>query len=285
MMQNTAKNLCHWISGDEPLLVHEAREQLILEAKKKGFTEKNIVFYDADFDATMFAALIQNQSLFSEKKIIDLRNASGKFNVETQKLLKTISEDIFLIISSNALTPAQLKSELLLWVKQHGKHSVIRPISRTQLPQWIKKRAEALSLTLSSEAITLLTTFTEGNLLATHQILQKLQLHYASQTVTELALKNLLGDHSQFSVFDLADALAQRHIKRALRIVKKLRECDEEPILALWGVCRALRTMNAYALLKKAAEIDEMIKGAIPGDPWLGLSQLCLTACLQTRLR
>ena len=37
---------CYWISGDETLLVQEARDRILANAFSSGFTEKNVVHVD-----------------------------------------------------------------------------------------------------------------------------------------------------------------------------------------------------------------------------------------------
>src|SRR3990167_3863812 len=111
---------CYWISGDDPLLVQETRTQIISHAKTQGYTEKHTLHYNVDFSEAVFSALMHNQSLFSEKKIIDVRNPTGKFNAQTTQTICAPHEEIVLIISTAKLTAAQQKSTILAWVKQHG---------------------------------------------------------------------------------------------------------------------------------------------------------------------
>jgi DNA polymerase-3 subunit delta len=79
------------ISGDEPLLIQDARDMIVAQAKKNGFTEKQLLHVDTGFQAETLSLAIEHRDLFSDKKIIDIRNAAAKFDNTLQAAFEQIS--------------------------------------------------------------------------------------------------------------------------------------------------------------------------------------------------
>lgn len=278
----------HLISGDVPLLTQETRETLIQNARVQGFSEKITWEVGVDFSLTQLQQHLQCRDLFSLKKIIDIRNDAAKWDKETQSFLENYFDksnlDRCIIITTNKLTATQQKAAWFLQIKKHGVHTALWPVTGDALIQWIIKRASTLQLTVPLDIARFLAQYTEGNLLSTHQALIKLQLLFPAQTITQEKLGAVLIDQAQFHVFDLGGAIQKNDTKKIIRIIKKLRDAEEEPAFLLWYVSRYIReslplNTKTKKALAMAAKIDRIIKGVESGDVWQGMTSLCFTLC------
>src|SRR3990167_4811952 len=169
-----------FISGDEPLLVQEARELVFSQAALRGFSEKEMIYMDSSFQLSSLLSSTQNKSLFSEKKIIDLRNPLAKFDTAMthflQSFLSNPSDDQIIVISTGKLTPAQQKTTWCDNIKKNALFVAIWPIALEAMPQWIIGCAKQSRVTLSIDLANMIAHFCEGNLLAAHQVIEKLNL-------------------------------------------------------------------------------------------------------------
>ncbi len=271
------------ISGDEPLLVQDARDKVFLQATVRGFSEREMIYMDSSFKIESLLSSTQNQSLFSEKKIIDLRNPTEKFDTAItnflQSFLSNPSDDRIMVISTGKLTPAQQKAAWCDNIKKNALFVAIWPISLEAMPQWIMERAKQSGLTIPIDLANMIAHFCEGNLLAAHQVIEKLNLMHANSVITREQLIAALSDHARFSIFDLSNAIAKRDAKKTVRIMTRLQQSGEEPVLVLWNLSRVLREKNMKQGLQKAAMIDQIIKGASTGNAWQGLLELSLMMC------
>lgn len=277
------------ISGDEPLLVQDAHDIIILAAQSQGFSEKQTVYIESGFTAETLLNIIYNQNLFSDKKIIDIRQTGGKVDAELFSVLKCFLEkpnpDCLIMVTTEKLTPASQKTSWFDFLKNKAVYVPLWPISVEALPAWITERAKKYNMIFSEEISTLLSHYCEGNLLAAKQTIEKLQLQFADSTVTrEQLIKTLSADHARFNLFDFSDALKKKDSKKIIRILSRLQETDEEPVLVLWHITRIIRENlsdkkmqeKMKAALQFAAKTDAVIKGATPGDVWQALLNLSL---------
>jgi len=273
--------LCH---GDEPLLLEEARNTLVSGLVKKGFEERQRCYLEQDNKLEQLISMIQNQDLFSSKKIIDLRYPSGKFDAAMTKLIEKYCKDqnpmIVMIITTDKLTPQQQKSPCYQCIEKQGHIFRAWPISNESLPQWIIDRGkQRYHLAIEHDAAKTLAFFSEGHLLSADQALMKLALNQSEKQITHERLLTVLSDHARFNVFDLGNALEKKQLKKCLRILERLYKSGEEPILMLWSICRTLRAQRNYRALQKAATIDEILKGAYPGNIKIALETLIMMGC------
>ena len=112
------------VSGDDTLLVEEACDEIIAVARAQGFTERSIHHVEPGFhwyDITNDAA---SMSLFAERKILDLRLGSGKFDKEASEVLRswcdgeTSNSDTLLLLRTDRLQPKQRSSAWFKAIEQ-----------------------------------------------------------------------------------------------------------------------------------------------------------------------
>ena len=103
------------LTGDEPLLLQESRQLIFKQAKKDGFTSRDIVFADHQFKTEQLEELTESMSLFANKRVIDIRQQTSKLPTSFYTWLKKYSEktnpDIIIVISIPKLTPSQKKAK------------------------------------------------------------------------------------------------------------------------------------------------------------------------------
>ena len=66
------------VSGDEPLLAQESADAVRHEARKQGFSGREVFHGDGNFDWGSLHNEANALSLFAEKKIIEVKITNGK---------------------------------------------------------------------------------------------------------------------------------------------------------------------------------------------------------------
>lgn len=240
----------YFVYGDEPLLVDESLDQIRAAARRQGFDEREShVVSDTRFNWVRLQSGLNNLSLFSMRKIVEVRLVTGKPGVEGSaaiiEVLDNLSPDMLWIFSAPKLDRSTASSK---WVKALQGKAVcveVRPLPPERLPVWIGQRMQAAGLTCDAEAIQILADRVEGNLLAAQQEISKLVLLSQGRRVSADLVRQSTADGARFDVFQLADAALARDVPRAVRILNGLRQEGIAPVLTLWALVREINALVA----------------------------------------
>lgn len=227
--QNLSSKLLpvYLISGDESLLVQEASSLIREAATNAGYTERKL-FQNDDKDLQHLSSGTQTMSLFADKTIYEFRfDKSPK--VAATKLIedwcKSDQTDDLLIISVPKMDKRAKSKSWVKAINNLGATIDIYPVYSKQFPGWLRTRAHAMGLRLSSDAIDILSQRTEGNLLAANQELQRLLiLTETTDQIDAETLKQFTADNAKFGQFELIDSCLNGDTARFVRMLHSLRE-------------------------------------------------------------
>jgi DNA polymerase III subunit delta len=303
--------------GTEPFLINDYASQ-IMNAHGDFTTVRLYIESPDNWSNVLHEAT--NHSLFHTKQLFDIRFSKETFNDAAIKTLSTLFEsnhdDTVIIIRAENLTKTQLQKP---WLKVFdAKILTVQawPLKHQAMMSWVKSKLTQLGLTLSNQGYQLIIDFTEGNMTACAQAIEKLGLLYENVTLSNEMLLECLSLDANIDIFQLVDTCLSQNNKKAIQTIQQLKAQGVEPNLVLWAFTKELRLLsnicfeiehgnsfssasNKYrlwqskkalyqvAIKKKAASffyhllthcryIDDVIKGISPDSPWLLLEQLAL---------
>lgn len=269
----------YFVSSDEPLQSMVAVDAIRKAANNKGYIERDILNVEGQFDWGLLQSASEMLSLFSEKKIVDLRLPSGKPGQQGSKAiqayLKKIPDDKILIIQSGKI---DYRARNAAWVKAIDAAGVVIQIwdlSPAQTLAWVAKRVRQTGLQPSQDAIRLLTERVEGNLLAAAQEIQKLHSLFGEGVVSDQQVLESVTDSSRFSIFDLSDAIMVADKKRIQHILKILREEGTAVTLVLWAITDLARKLYQANYCIKSGKGNSAIVNKVPRPKQSAFNSAC----------
>ena len=258
LSQNLKQTLAplYLISGDETLLTQESSDLVRAAAREQGFLGRELFHLDnanASWDDALQEA--NSLSLFSDKKIIEVRCRSNKLgdngSKAIQAYLSTPNPDNILLINTPKLESAQNKSKWVKSIEANAVHIQVWPIDRAQLPRWIQGRMQQANLQANTDAIEFLADNVEGNLLAAKQEIDKLSLIISQEQANKIIdidlMSELISSSSRYTVFNLCDRCLSGDLSFSLKTLHGLKSEGSEPTVVLWSLTRELRTLHKYA--------------------------------------
>ncbi|MGB6975980.1 MAG: DNA polymerase III subunit delta [Gammaproteobacteria bacterium] len=226
--------------------------------------------------------------------------------------------DKILLLITPKLDSKQLQSQWFKRLESNSAIVLIKPLERQQWSRWLAQRLRQAGLNADASGLEWLTACYEGNLIAAVQAIEKLELIHGANPIGVAEIAATLEDNSRFEVFDLLDPALAGEATKTWHILQRLKQTHAEPVLILWALTREIRLLLAIAhaseqrlsiealltqhrvwekrkmllktaaqrhssrqlslLLQQAAYLDRIIKGALPGNIWQGLTTL--TLCL-----
>ncbi|GLQ46859.1 DNA polymerase III subunit delta [Dyella lipolytica] len=302
-----------YLLAGEELLVLEAADALRAQARKLGYTEREVLDVGAHFDWDDLARAAAGMSLFASRRLLDLRLPTGRPGTEGAKAITEFCAnpppDVSLLITAVEWSNKHEGA----WTRQidsTGTVVVFNAPRPNEWESWIGARLASRGLAAAPEAIALLAERVEGNLLAAAQEIDKLVVLHGQGKIDAVEMEHLVADSARYDAFKLTDAALGGDGARALRILDGLHaEGDELIALMGWIVNQlqlAMRLANAQDFgaqaraerlwpareqlfrkalrraprehwmqcLARAARIDRIAKGREGGDAWLEAQRL-----------
>ena len=155
--------------GEEPLLIEESLSSARHAARERQFTERIPLSVETGFDWGRLTGSSQTLSLFSEKRLIELRLPTGRpGDAGTQAIAEycdTADDDVCLLVITGRL---DARSKQAKWVKTLDKAGWIvehRALNAGQFHGWFRQRLRDKGLALDRETVDHMCHFLEGNLL------------------------------------------------------------------------------------------------------------------------
>jgi len=235
------------IASDEHLLALEAADKIRKTARANGYTERDVLVVERSFKWGELLAANQSQSLFGDKKLIELRIPTGKPGKDggqaLQEYAANLNPDNLTIISLPKLDWATAKAAWVGALQQAGVYIDIPLVERAHLPGWIANRLAAQQQSADRQCVDFIADRVEGNLLAAHQEIQKLGLLYPTGKLTFEQVHDAVLNVARYDVFKLNEAMLSGDAARLMRMMDGLKGEGEALPLVLWAVAEEVRTL------------------------------------------
>ena len=220
-------HLVYLIAGPETLRVLEAADSVRRRARAQGIGER--VVFDADgrdFDWGMLEATFNAPSLFSARRLVEVRLPTGKPGKDG---IETISSfcanpppDVILLITAGEWSKAH-HGKWTEAVSRIGVISIAWAIKPHELAGWVETRFRMKGLSADRDAVQVLVERVEGNLLAAAQEIDKLALLAGGDTLDAATMQSLVADAARYDVFRLTDAVLDGQAALVSRMLAGLR--------------------------------------------------------------
>ncbi|GAA6134190.1 DNA polymerase III subunit delta [Oceaniserpentilla sp. 4NH20-0058] len=248
------------VSGDEPLLAQEICDQIRAHAKSQGFDEREVHHVEGNFKWGELLEAANALSLFSSRKLMEIRIDNGKPGDQGSKALVQLFDnpnpDTIVLLVLPKLDKSATNTK---WFKALDKIGVFIqhwPMERNQLPGWLANRLRQQGMKADRDALALLADRTDGNLLAAAQEIEKLKLLGLSE-ITAKHIEAAVGDASRYDVFALSEAAFKGDTARSLHILGTLQGEGIHALQPLAILTNDIRQLMSFMQLVQAGTSDD----------------------------
>jgi len=237
------------VGGEEPLIANDALDTIRAAARGEGYDDREVFVVGTGFNWDSVRSSMDTMSLFSARRIIEVRLPTGKPGRTGSAMLAELAEnmppDTLLIVICEQFDNNVAKAKWVTRVADAGVAIIIKPVSPEQLPSWLAKAVKKAGLTFAPDALELLAHHVEGNLLAAQQEIDKLALIAPDAQVSAELVEQSVSDGARFTVFQLADAVLGPDPARAVRVLYGLRAEGVAAPLVLWALVKEATTLTS----------------------------------------
>ncbi|MDX2345707.1 MAG: DNA polymerase III subunit delta [Legionella sp.] len=191
----------------------------------------------------------QSLSLFYNQLIIDATWNKKTFDAKSKAVLKHYiqnpSTDTLCILRAPLITAKQYSdfnnnpSVILITIQSLNAGAQIH---------WIKQQLNKQQFTYTDDIPKHIQAYTQGNLHASNQVIERLALtHEPNTKLTLEAVQAQCVDERQYKLYEISGACLDGNPKKALDLTKRARLDHVEPILILWFIAQELRILEKLA--------------------------------------
>jgi DNA polymerase-3 subunit delta len=212
----------YWLEGDEPFFIDqvvEYAEHNLLSESEASFNLA--VFYGKDADWTSVLNACMRYPMFGERQVVLLKEAQHMKDIDKLEnyIQKPLSSTVFVVSYKDKKLDARTKFAKA--VKQHGELLSTKKIYENQLPEWTQQMVESLGLSINHNALLLLVDHIGNDLSRLKNEIEKISINLNKRkTITEDDIENYVGVSKEFNVFELQDAISQKNLPKAIRIIQ-----------------------------------------------------------------
>ena len=239
------------IHGEALLLAIEAADVIRAAARSAGYVEREVLIVEKGFHWAELRNSAHSLSLFSTRKLVDIRIPSGKPGVEGAQALQDycqhLNSDTVTLISLPRLDKTALSSKWFTALAEHGNIIAADEIALSALPAWIAGRLKQQGQSADADTLLFLAEKVEGNLLAAYQEIQKLALLFPAGHLSFEQVKDAVMDVARYDVFKLSAAMLAGDAARYAHILEGLRAEGTATVLILWALADDLRALGRVA--------------------------------------
>jgi DNA polymerase-3 subunit delta len=236
-----------------------------------------------------------------------------------QEWCQRVSPDNLLLVTLPELDWREEKAAWYTALQQAGAALKLNAPPLAELPNWIAGRLRRQQQSAEPESLKFIAERVEGNLLAAHQEIQKLGLLHPAGKLSLPQIREAVLNVARYDIDSLREALLAGDVGRLSRTLEGLRQEGEAPPLVLWamgeeiraltalrqgldagrpldlllkeakawgarqvGLKKAVQRLSRHTLenaLRRAGEIDKLVKGIGRGDPWEAFQRLGFSLC------
>ena len=267
------------IHGDEPLQSLEAADAIRAAARGKGYAEREVLTVERSFDWNQLLVSGASLSLFSSKKLIELRIPLGKPGTEgAAAIVRHCSAPVPDVLTIVTLPRLDRRAQEAAWFQALTRHGVLIntfQVERAQLPQWIAGRLARQKQKADRETLQFLADSVEGNLLAAHQEIQKLGLLFPPGELVFDAVCGAVLNVARYDAFKLNETMLAGDTARLARMLDGLKSEGEAPPKILWVLAEEIRAVaKLQAGLAKGEDLQQLYRN---NRVWGGVRQQQVT--------
>ncbi len=269
----------YMVSGDEPLQQMESLDFIRTYLKEKGYSEREVLDVDAQFDWQQLMDEAANMSLFATRRIVELRLPSAKPGRQGSQILKEYlsqpPEDTVLIINAGKIDGNAKKSAWYKAVEQSGLVVQCWPVPVEKLSGWLRQRFNRRDMEAEQDVFAYISQHVEGNLLAADQEIEKLLLLLGPGKISFADVVEAVTSQSRYSVFELVDTSLAGNSSRVVKIISGLKSEGIAPVVVNWAIAKDVRLLSNVAADVSSA--DYILKRSGVWQSRLALFKSCLS--------
>lgn len=241
--------------GQDPYLLADAARLIKQAWRHQGETDEKILAVSKANDWQQLFDEANSYSLFAELALLDVRLEKKSIENPDKALIKQYLSNpnakSLILLQAPGINAKQLQ-----WLATSDHVTVVQanPMAVNAVTKWIENQLQQHHLRYHPQTPALIQFYTQGNLLAAAQIIERLSLvAETNQTLSLDEVRDQLIDQCQFQLYELADACLAGNKSKTIHLLRLANGNRTEPALILWLMTQEIRQLIQLHYLTQQA--------------------------------
>jgi DNA polymerase III subunit delta len=253
-LKNKIYSPVYFLEGEEPFFMDRISDFIlanVLTEDEKGFNQTILYGKDLSIDSIMTAA--KRFPMMAERQVVVIREAQNIKNIEDLAPYVEKPMRSTILVFNYKYKTIDKRKKLYKALQKNGVYLESKPLYENQVPAWISKYLKEKNLGIDPRAAQMIADFVGSDLQRIVNELDKVTISLVPGTsiLPEDVEKNI-GISKEFNTFELQNALGNRDILKANRIINYF--IDNEKMHPLTVIIGMLVTYFRKLLIYHAIE-------------------------------
>lgn len=239
------------IIGQDNYLLEDSLITIKSAIKKNYNYDEKIISIQSVDDWSIVKEEANSYSLFSETVLLNIFYDKKSIDATGKKILSeylnSVNSRCFIVIRAPNVPAKQLQ-----WLSSHEQAilTLAYPLNSEAIKSWISVQLKKNSMSYDPQVPELIHQYTQGNMLACSQVVEKIALSCApnSKVDTQQALEHL-SNQCDHDLFELVDACLLGQSDKAIQILRHAANNKTEATLVLWIISQEIRLIMQLSYL------------------------------------
>ncbi|MEK6691487.1 MAG: DNA polymerase III subunit delta [Nitrospirota bacterium] len=219
------------------------------------------LLYGSSATSEEITGIAQTVPVFSPWRLIIVKEVDQLPDKESESLIPYINNPSPSTCLIFAGEKADMRKRFFSTLKEKAIVIQFYHLFEGQIAGWIKFRAKELGFKISDEAIEILKEEVGNSLGTLDNEILKLSIYAAGKGIIEEGdVIEVVGETRTHTIFNLTEAIGERKVERAIKILKKIMDKGEEPPKILNMIARQIRLLHRALELKESGFSQDEIK-------------------------
>jgi DNA polymerase-3 subunit delta len=215
-------NPVYWLEGEEEYFIDQViyhAEHRILSETEAGFNLT--IFYGRDAAWPDVINACRKYPMFADLQVVIIKEAQSMRDIEKLEgyIEKPLPSTLLFVAYKNKKVDGRTRLAKLL--KEKATVLTTKKLYDSDLPEWANELVRSKGFTITNKALFLLIDHIGNDLNRLNNEIDKLALNLGTRTnITDDDIELFVGVSKEFNVFELQQAVAQRDLYKAIRIIQ-----------------------------------------------------------------
>ena len=231
--------------GDALFYLNAATDLIKSHWKQTAESDYKLITIGSHSDWHSLVDEANHYSLFADRTLLDVRYDKKTLDSEGKntllQYLSATNPRCLILLRLSAVQPKQVS-----WLTNHNQvlATHVSSPNAAAMQTWITEQLHTQQIRFDPSIPQIIQQYTQGNMLACAQVIERLSLTYDSNTIlSPTILLAQLQEQNEYLLYELTDACLQANMHQAIRVLHYAQQQKTEPTLILWLLTQEIRTL------------------------------------------